>query len=64
MSVSRYSFGWYPNKVLALVNAIQQVGWSAVGAITGGLALIAVADGNISVAVGIIIIASAALVIG
>ena len=64
MSVSRYSFGWYPNKVLALVNAIQQIGWSAVGAITGGLALIAVADGHISVAVGIIIIAAAALVIG
>lgn len=64
MSVSRYSFGWYPNKVLALVNAIQQVGWSSVGCITGGLALVAVADGNISVSVGIIIIAVVALVIG
>ncbi|WFD21136.1 hypothetical protein MCAP1_003393 [Malassezia caprae] len=64
MSVSRYSFGWYPNKVLALLNAIQQIGWSAVGCITGGLALIAVADGHLSVAVGIIIIAAVALIIG
>lgn len=64
MSVSRYSFGWYPNKILALLNTVQQIGWSAVGAITGGLALTAVADGHISIVVGIIIIAAAALIIG
>ncbi|WFD28993.1 hypothetical protein MNAN1_004012 [Malassezia nana] len=64
MSVSRYCFGWYPNKVLALLNAVQQIGWSAVGCITGGLALIAVADGHLSVAVGIIIIAVFSLFIG
>ncbi|WFD28468.1 hypothetical protein MNAN1_003479 [Malassezia nana] len=64
MSVSRYCFGWYPSKLITLVNVVQQVGWSAVGVITGGLALTAVADGNLSVAVGIVVIAAAVLVIG
>lgn len=64
MSVSRYCFGWYPSKLIALVNVVQQVGWSAVGVITGGLALEAVADGHLSVAVGIIVISAVVLVIG
>ena len=64
MSVSRYSFGWYPSKLITLVNVVQQIGWSAVGVITGGLALEAVADGHLSVAVGIIIISVVVLVIG
>ena len=64
MSVSRYSFGWFPSKLIALVNTVQQIGWSSVGAITAGLALTAVADGHISIVVGIIIVAVAALVIG
>lgn len=36
MSISRYSFGWYPNKLIAILNIISQAGWSAVGCITGG----------------------------
>ena len=36
MSISRYSFGWWPNKLVALLNVIQQIGWAAVGCITGG----------------------------
>ncbi|KAJ9622565.1 hypothetical protein H2204_011484 [Knufia peltigerae] len=63
ISVSRYSFGWWPNKLIAALNAIQQLGWAAVGCITGGLALTAVADGHVSLVVGIIIIAVVALVI-
>ncbi|KAL4399739.1 transmembrane transporter [Malassezia pachydermatis] len=64
MSISRYSFGWFPSKLPALLNTIQQIGWSAVGCITGGLALVGVADGGISVIVGIIIIAVVSLFIG
>ena len=60
ISVGRYSFGWYPNKLIALLNTIQQLGWSAVGCITGGLALQAVSNGNLSIAVGIAIIATCA----
>ncbi|RMZ87951.1 hypothetical protein DV736_g4831, partial [Chaetothyriales sp. CBS 134916] len=63
ISVSRYSFGWWPNKLIAALNAVQQIGWAAVSCITGGLALTAVADGHVSLVVGIIIIAIIALAI-
>lgn len=63
ISISRYSFGWWPNKIVAALNTIQQIGWSAVSCITGGIALNAVADGGVSVALGIIIIAVVSLII-
>ena len=63
MTISRYSFGWWPNKVIALVNVLQQLGYSASGCITGGIALRAVSDGSISRAVGIVIIAVVALIV-
>jgi NCS1 nucleoside transporter family len=61
ISIGRYSMGWYPNKLVAALNTIQQLGWSAVGCITGGLALQGVSNGHISIAVGIIIIATCSL---
>ncbi|KAJ5587627.1 nucleoside transporter [Penicillium hispanicum] len=63
ISVGRYSFGWWPNKLVALLNGIQQLGWAAVSCITGGLALTAVSDGRISLVVGIVILAVVALLI-
>lgn len=57
ISVSRYSMGWYPNKIIAALNTITQLGWAAVSCITGGLALQGVSNGSISIAVGIVIIA-------
>lgn len=63
ISVSRFSFGWWPNKLIALLNGIQQLGWAAVACITGGLALTAVSDGHVSLVVGIIILAVVALFI-
>ena len=63
ISVSRYSFGWWPNKLIALLNSVQQMGWAAVSCITGGLALTAVADGHLNLIVGIVILAVVALLI-
>jgi NCS1 nucleoside transporter family len=63
ISVSRYSFGWWPNKLIALLNSIQQMGWAAVSCITGGLALTAVSDGRVSLVLGIVILAVVALII-
>ncbi|KAH6605496.1 nucleoside transporter [Trichoderma cornu-damae] len=63
ISVSRYSFGWWPNKLIALLNSIQQMGWAAVSCITGGLALTAVSDGHVSLILGIVILAVVALFI-
>lgn len=63
ISISRYSFGWYPNKIIAFLNTIVQIGWAAVACITGGLALTAVADGHVSLVVGIIILAVVATIV-
>ncbi|TVY68988.1 Purine-cytosine permease fcyB [Lachnellula suecica] len=63
ISIGRYSMGWYPNKIIAFLNTVQQIGWSSVGCITGGLALTAVSDGRVSIVVGIIIIAVVSLLI-
>ncbi|ORY18254.1 permease for cytosine/purines, uracil, thiamine, allantoin-domain-containing protein [Clohesyomyces aquaticus] len=63
ISVSRYAFGWWPNKVVAALNTIVQIGWAAVACITGGLALTAVADGHLSLVVGIVILAIVATLI-
>ena len=35
ISMSRYAFGWWPNKVIAALNTIVQIGWAAVACITG-----------------------------
>jgi len=63
ISIGRYSMGWWPNKLIALLNTIQQIGWSAVGCITGGLALEAVSDGSVSIVAGIMIIAVCSTII-
>lgn len=55
--------GWYPNKIIAFLNTVQQIGWSAVGCITGGVALNAVADGAVSTALGVVIIAVCSLIV-
>ena len=61
ISIGRYSMGWWPNKIIAALNTIQQIGWSAVGCITGGVALQAVSGGSVPIAVGVIIIAVVSL---
>ena len=53
VSISRYSMGWWPAKIIAFLNVIEQVGWSSVGCITGGLALSAVSDGRINLVLGL-----------
>ena len=56
VAISRYSFGWWPSKIIAALNVVEQLGWSAVGSITGGLALSAVTDGHINLVLGVIIV--------
>ncbi|EPS34009.1 hypothetical protein POX_a01004 [Penicillium oxalicum] len=61
VAISRYSLGFYPSSVIALLNVIEQLGWASVNCITGGLALSAVSDGRVSIAVGVVIIACVSL---
>ena len=58
VSISRYSMGWWPSKLIAALNVVEQVGWSAVGSISGGLALRAVSDGRIGSELGVAISAA------
>jgi purine-cytosine permease-like protein len=53
--------GFYPSSIIALLNVIEQLGWASVNCITGGLALSAVSDGRVSIAVGVVIIACVSL---
>ncbi|RDW87875.1 hypothetical protein BP5796_03569 [Coleophoma crateriformis] len=62
VSVARYSFGWWPAKLIGLLNLVSQVGWAAVGCITGGNALSAASDYNVSLILGVVIIAVVSLV--
>ena len=62
VAISRYSFGWWPSKIIAALNVVEQLGWSSVGSITGGLALSAVSDGRVSLVLGVIIVAVLGLV--
>ena len=39
------------------MNVVEQLGWSSVGCITGGLALSAVSDGRVNLVLGVVIIA-------
>jgi purine-cytosine permease-like protein len=55
--------GWWPSKAIAALNVIEQVGWSSVGSITGGLALSAVSDGKIGSELGVVIAAVLGFVI-
>lgn len=41
---------------------VEQLGWASVSCITGGLALSAVSDGHVSIAVGVVIVACVSLV--
>ena len=63
VSISRYSFGWWPAKIVAALNVISQIGWSSVGCITGGQALSAVSDGKVSLVLGVVVIAVGSLVV-
>ncbi|KAL7623448.1 hypothetical protein AAE478_007130 [Parahypoxylon ruwenzoriense] len=62
VSICRYSLGWYPAKVIAIFNTIQQIGWCTCGSITGGQALSAFSDGKVGTALGVVLCSLASLV--
>ncbi|CDO54614.1 hypothetical protein DV495_003310 [Geotrichum candidum] len=56
MVLSRFMFGWWPAKLIALLNVITLLGWSVVNSITGGQILAALSDNKVPIEVGIVII--------
>lgn len=57
MVFGRYAMGWWPSKLIVVLNIVQMLGYSLIVAIIGGQVLSAVSpNGSMSVVVGIIII--------
>ncbi|KAI2792654.1 hypothetical protein POX_b02694 [Penicillium oxalicum] len=57
MAFGRYSMGWWPSKIIVLLNLVQMLGYCLIDCVVGGQILSAVSPGGLSVAVGIVIIA-------
>jgi NCS1 nucleoside transporter family len=64
MVIPRYSFGWYPAKVIALINLLNQIGWAMVNAIAGAQFLFDVGNGNLPMSVAVLVIGLVAMIIG
>ena len=55
---TRYTFGWWPSKLIVLLNLIVFLGYSMIGLVVAGQILSAVSsNGHLSVVVGIIVVA-------
>ncbi|KAF9885736.1 hypothetical protein FE257_012621 [Aspergillus nanangensis] len=58
MAFGRYTMGWWPSKIIVILNLIQMLGYCLIDCVVCGQILSAVsANGSMSVAVGIVIIA-------
>ena len=58
MIFTRYTFGWWPSKLIVLLNLIILLGYSLIDLVVAGQILSAVSvNGNLSVVVGIIVVA-------
>ncbi|EME43069.1 hypothetical protein DOTSEDRAFT_173699 [Dothistroma septosporum NZE10] len=57
MIIARYSMGWWPSRLCALLNLVIMFGYGMIDTVVGGQMLSAVAGGHLSVAVGVIIVA-------
>lgn len=55
--VARYFMGYWPSKLCAVLNMVIMLGYGMIDCLIGGQLLSAVADGKMTVVVGVIIIA-------
>ncbi|KAJ6021822.1 Permease cytosine/purine uracil thiamine allantoin [Penicillium herquei] len=63
MAFGRYSMGWWPSKIIVLLNLVQMIGYGLIDCVVGGQILSAVSPNGMSVAVGIVIIAVISLIV-
>ncbi|RJE20288.1 Nucleoside transporter [Aspergillus sclerotialis] len=55
MVIGRYAMGWWPSKIVVILNLIQMIGYSLIDCVVGGQILSAVSpNGSMSVAVGML----------
>ncbi|KXT08954.1 hypothetical protein AC579_10310 [Pseudocercospora musae] len=55
MILTRYIMGWYPSKLIVVLTLVIFIGYMMIDAVVGGQILSAVADGDLSVIVGIVV---------
>lgn len=64
MVVPRYSFGWWPSKVLAFLYLMNMLGWSIVNALSGASVLHDVGSGKLPMAISVLIVGLVAITLG
>lgn len=64
MIVPRYSFGWWPAKVLAILNVVNQLGFAIVNGISGGSVLYDVGDGKLPLSICVLLVGLLAVAFG
>lgn len=62
MILPRYSFGWWPSKILAFLCMINMIGWGIVNAIAGAAVLSDAGRGQLSLTIAVLIICLAAII--
>ncbi|KAJ5114116.1 hypothetical protein N7456_002650 [Penicillium angulare] len=60
----RYSFGWWPAKILVILNIINQIGWGVVNCLSGAAVLSDVGSDGIPLTACIVIVGCLAIVLG
>lgn len=63
MTVPRYSFGWYPAKVIGVINVVTQIGWAIVNDLAGAGILYDVGGGDLPTAVCVFLIGLVAIIV-
>lgn len=64
MVMPRYCFGWWPAKLVAAINLVNQIGWAMVNTIAGANILYDVGDTKLPSSVAILIVGLGALILG
>ena len=64
MTIARYSFGWWPAKLMACINVITQLGWAIVNTLAAALVLYDVGDENLPLSVAVLILGLVSVVVG
>ncbi len=63
LTISRFLFGWWFNKFIALISGIGNLGWSVVSCVLGGQILSAISEGKVSIEIGIFLVCIISLII-
>ncbi|OCK75493.1 purine-cytosine permease FCY21 [Lepidopterella palustris CBS 459.81] len=58
MIFARYTMGWWPSKLVVILNLIVLLGYSLIDCVVAGQILSAVSSNNMSIVVGIIVVAA------